>query len=175
MAIQTIQYQNKVALNTNPEIADINKVTDNDMNEIKSVVNNNANNAGDLSNLTTPTTDNLVNAINSIVESGSNANGNWIKYSDGTMLCWKTYTFSNLAFNTAWGSVYESAYQEFGATPQTFISTPTIFTNNGNGAMAGIEGLNNTTTNSFGRTQLYRPVSGTASGAINLLAIGRWK
>lgn len=43
MAIQTIQYQNKVALNTNPEIADINKVTDNDMNEIKSVVNNNAN------------------------------------------------------------------------------------------------------------------------------------
>ena len=42
MAIQTIQYQNKVALNTNPEIADINKVTDNDMNEIKSVVNNNA-------------------------------------------------------------------------------------------------------------------------------------
>jgi hypothetical protein len=42
MAVQMIGYQNKVALNTDPEIADINKVTDNDMNEIKAVVNNNA-------------------------------------------------------------------------------------------------------------------------------------
>ena len=38
-----ITYTNKVALNENPEIADINKVTDDDMNEIKSVVNNNYN------------------------------------------------------------------------------------------------------------------------------------
>lgn len=37
-----INYQNKVALNENPEIADINKVTDSDMNEIKSVVNGNS-------------------------------------------------------------------------------------------------------------------------------------
>lgn len=37
-----ITYQNKVALNENPEIADINKVTDSDMNEIKSVVNGNS-------------------------------------------------------------------------------------------------------------------------------------
>lgn len=36
-----ITYANKVALNGNAEISDINKVTDNDMNEIKAVVNNN--------------------------------------------------------------------------------------------------------------------------------------
>ena len=30
-------------------------------------------------------------AINSIIESGSNANGNWIKYRDGTMLCTNRY------------------------------------------------------------------------------------
>ena len=36
-----ITYTNKVALNENAEISDINKVTDNDMNEIKNVVNNN--------------------------------------------------------------------------------------------------------------------------------------
>ena len=132
-------------------------------------------NIGDLTNLTTPVLTNLVGAINSIVESGNNANGNWIKYSDGTMLCWKTYTFSGLSFNAAWGSVYESATQNFGATPQTFASTPTVFANNGNGAHATLEGINNTSTTSFGTTQLFRPVSGTASGAINLLAIGKWK
>lgn len=43
MATQTIQYQNKVALNENAEIADINKCNASDLNEIKSVVNNNAN------------------------------------------------------------------------------------------------------------------------------------
>lgn len=43
MAVQTITYTDKVALNENPNVADINKVTDDDMNEIKSVVNNNAN------------------------------------------------------------------------------------------------------------------------------------
>ena len=35
-----ITYANKVAINENAEISDINKVTDNDMNEIKTVVNN---------------------------------------------------------------------------------------------------------------------------------------
>lgn len=39
-----ITYTNKVALNENPEIANINKVTDDDMNEIKQVVNDNYNN-----------------------------------------------------------------------------------------------------------------------------------
>lgn len=36
-----LTYANKVALNENAEIPNINKVTDNDMNEIKTVVNNN--------------------------------------------------------------------------------------------------------------------------------------
>lgn len=42
MAVQNITYDDKVALNENPDIADVNKVTDNDMNEIKAVVNNNS-------------------------------------------------------------------------------------------------------------------------------------
>lgn len=42
MAIQKINYANKVALNENPLIPDINKCKADDMNEIKSSVNNNA-------------------------------------------------------------------------------------------------------------------------------------
>lgn len=42
MAVQTITYQNKVALNTNQDIADVNKCNASDLNEIKDVVNNNA-------------------------------------------------------------------------------------------------------------------------------------
>ena len=42
MAVETITYANKSYINQNSEIADTNKVNDTDMNEIKSVVNNNA-------------------------------------------------------------------------------------------------------------------------------------
>ena len=42
MAVQTLTYDNKQFLNQNSDIADVNKVNDTDMNEIKSVVNNNA-------------------------------------------------------------------------------------------------------------------------------------
>lgn len=42
MAIQTITYSDKTALNSNSGVADANKVNATDMNEIKSVVNNNA-------------------------------------------------------------------------------------------------------------------------------------
>lgn len=48
MAVNTITYANKVNLNENSGIAEINKITDANMNEIKSVVNNNAT---ELSNL----------------------------------------------------------------------------------------------------------------------------
>lgn len=43
MAVQTITYDDKQYLNENADIPAINKVQDTDMNEIKAVVNNNAN------------------------------------------------------------------------------------------------------------------------------------
>lgn len=115
------------------------------------------------------------NYVNNIIESGSNANGNYIKYADGTMLCWRRITFTGIAFNSAWGSVYESASQSFGATPQTFISTPAIFTSVDNAAYAGVEGIHNASTTSYGEAQLFRPVNGSATVALNILAIGKWK
>lgn len=52
MAIQKIEYANKESLVNDPSVAEKNKVTDSNMNEIKSVVNHNAdeftNTIGDL-------------------------------------------------------------------------------------------------------------------------------
>ena len=42
MAVQTITYSDKSYINENASISATNKITDSDMNEIKSVVNNNA-------------------------------------------------------------------------------------------------------------------------------------
>ena len=50
MAVSKIQYQNKTAIQNDEDIPRPNKVTDEDMNEIKNVVNNNANELQELQN-----------------------------------------------------------------------------------------------------------------------------
>lgn len=61
-----ITYENKVALNVNSDIADINKVNASDLNEIKNVVNTNDDNMGLLNNLNTTDKTSMVNAINEV-------------------------------------------------------------------------------------------------------------
>ena len=61
-----ITYENKQTLNANPSIPSVNKVESDDMNEIKSVVNENDTNVGDLSNLNTTDKTSVVNAINEV-------------------------------------------------------------------------------------------------------------
>ena len=61
-----ITYTDKVALNVNSDIADINKVNASDLNEIKNVVNTNDDNMGLLSNLNTTNKSSMVNAINEV-------------------------------------------------------------------------------------------------------------
>ena len=100
-----ITYENKVALNVNSDIADINKCNASDLNEIKEVVNtnddnttNNSNSIGTLSSLNTTNKNNLVSAINevyknNIFSSNETIIGKWI---DGKPLYRKTITFTTI-------------------------------------------------------------------------------
>lgn len=98
-----ITYENKVALNVNSDIADINKVNASDLNEIKNVVNTNDDNIGDLSNLNTTNKSSVVNAINEVnnkfnYSTEEQVVGKWI---DGKPLYRKTITFtSTISANT---------------------------------------------------------------------------
>lgn len=171
-----ITYEDKVALNENADIADVNKVTAGDMNEIKQVVNEQSTNIGDLSNLTTPNKDNLVGAINSIVESGSSSNGEYIKYADGTMICTKKVSFTGLQFTIVWGNAYETPPVDLGDYAQEFIDIPVMFVSCAY-STAAPEGLANTKT-SYGSVVFYRPIkteATTYSYTFYLMAIGKWK
>ena len=178
-----ITYTDKVALNVNSDIADINKVNASDLNEIKEVVNTNDDNTtnisnaiGNLSDLTTPVVSSLVGAINSVVESGSNANGDYIKYSDGTMICTKKVSFVGLQFTIAWGNVYETPPVELGDYAQEFVDIPLMFITAATSS-AVAEGVDNTKTG-FGKVTFYRPIrTDYADYRYNfyLMAIGKWK
>ena len=131
---------------------------------------------GNLTQLNTTNKSNLVGAINSIVESGSNANGDYIKYSDGTMICTKKVSFVGLQFTIAWGNAYETPPIDLGDYAQEFVEIPLMFISCAY-STAAAEGLANTKTG-YGRVIFYRPIRTDAadySYNIYLMAIGKWR
>lgn len=159
MAIQTITYADKTALNENAGVNAVNKCQASDLNEIKSVVNNNA------------------NELTNVIESGSNSNGKWVKYADGTMICYGTTLMPTLTMTTAFGSVFEtSTATSFGTFPQTFYAAPVVTVTQTTGATATPEQVTDTTTTNIGKAFFWRPTSRSATGVnFNWLAVGRWK
>lgn len=102
-----------------------------------------------------------------IIERGSNANGQYTKFADGTMIVW--VGFGSISCTTASGAVFISA--EIAWTfPAAFSVVPMVLTSAAN--LAGVLGFNTplTTSTSF---KVFSPVSGTAN-AISGVAIGRW-
>lgn len=109
-----------------------------------------------------------------IVASGSNVNGNYIKYYDGTMICYKSVTAS-VAMTNAWGSLYEGS-MALGSWPVNFIVTPNVQVTNASGTGAMIESYDTSpTTSSAGTIYLARGNSSTSNVTVNVLAIGKWK
>ena len=107
-------------------------------------------------------------------ESGSNANGNYIKFNDGTMICYKTVTGS-VEITTAWGSLYEGALA-LGDWAASFTSAPNVNITNVGTAGAIAECFSQVpTATSAGSIFLTRPNSTTTNVTLSVMAIGRWK
>lgn len=109
----------------------------------------------------------------SIIESGSNANGNYIKYADGTMICTKKVSFNN-TFSTGWGSLYTSDSIDLGNWASEFSSVPIINASIMSSYSAFIQSIDNYTATKVGTTFLARPVSTNAQGNISIIGIGKW-
>jgi len=112
-----------------------------------------------------------------IVESGSNDNGDYIKFSDGTMICTKKIS-KVLNLTNSFGSLYETPDKvQLGDFPVLFISVPTvnvcISSSNGNG---WLETVGRYTNSNAGIIYICSAVSLTnINYVINVTAIGKWK
>ena len=114
-------------------------------------------------------------AISNIIESGSNSNGSWIKYSDGTMICYQSFT-CNVNYSTTYGSgYYAEITDEIKSFPVSFIETPKVSvglaTNYGIGCALRDTNTEKCATNIF----VYTFASRTDTITLNIIAIGRWK
>ena len=97
------------------------------------------------------------------IETGSNANGSYIKYSNGTLICYGTATTSD-----AWVSVN---------FPVTFIANPTVTTGGNSGTAETttimIIKTANIGTSSFRTCRIVG--SNYDAGKVDWIAIGKWK
>lgn len=118
----------------------------------------------------------------SIIESGSNDNGNWIKYSDGTMMCTNRYFIQTEGNTTTQsGALYVSNEITGKSFPASFTSRPEIFFNFENATwgdknIIAIKTIGYPTTSVAPNVQLVSTITSTNT-AINFeyLAIGKWK
>ena len=121
---------------------------------------------------------NIKEYVDGVVESGSNTNGTYIKYADGTMICTKIVNAVASITNT-WGSLYESGDVDLGDFPETFISKPIISVTNASdvGAGAIIEAVFGVSTTSAGKCWLCRGTSRATAVPymLNIIAIGKWR
>ena len=149
------------------------------LNNIENGIEANDAKIGDLSGLTTPTTSSLVGAINSVVESGSNSNGSWIKYADGTMICTRSIE-KQIPCTKTWGSLFYGLDSDVYNFAQEFITPPLLylFAFQRLDSSFWLSNYYNTiiTTTGFYNYAIMRPTSAdNVAYTLNVLAIGRWK
>lgn len=110
-----------------------------------------------------------------IVDSGSGFSGSYIRFADGTQICWITTTRSATASSAtgAWGTVY---YQSYAWTfPASFISTPTVVAHTvptGTFLPTGNKADSVTTTSA---TVWCWAADTFTDATYNIIAIGQWK
>lgn len=110
-----------------------------------------------------------------IEESGFNANGSWIKYSDGTMICRNKKTF-NIAANVAYGALFKTEGIDFPNFPVAFKDVPDISFCCIGVNTALLANWNASTKEKIGPLIGIRPVSTNAQDyIISYIAIGKWK
>lgn len=113
-------------------------------------------------------------ASGAIIERGSNANGEYVKFADGTLICLSNVTTNGINGSLLGGSTYYYDHPSF-PFPATFITTPkfNITTGSSSGRLWISNGSLPTTT-AFSFTLLGSTES-FARSLVNIVAIGRWK
>lgn len=120
--------------------------------------------------------DNVEDAIDGIIESGSNTNGNYIKYVDGTMICWGYFvqTFTE----GQWGSLWEYSLASTVNFPAEFVGNISINANLVQGQDGGTGAISKINYNNSGifSLNIIRPTQYSAKlFYVSYIAIGKWK
>ena len=117
---------------------------------------------------------------NAIVDSSysSTTNKGYVKFYDGTMICYGKQTWTNVDVTKAWGSMYESTtLMTFSNFSATFSAVPVaIAFPNPSGRTDFMEGYYNISTTGPGSFYVCLPgTNSNMTAGASYIAIGRWK
>lgn len=112
-----------------------------------------------------------------IIESGSNANGEYVKYADGTMICAKSYSFTSGGGESIGGSLFRTGHGSPLSFPVVFSGLPKLsfaLRNEGSVFTHWIGDFNPASNSSY-RVELIGTSATTPPDlTISMLAFGRW-
>jgi len=111
-----------------------------------------------------------------VLERGSNGNGEYIKFTDGTLMCWKQHNLGPIAVTTADGTIFRSGFVSAINFAHAFSGSPvvhmTLVSSTGTSWMAaGSAFPTATATQSF---LCMNATAGTITYSLMIFAIGRW-
>jgi len=112
-----------------------------------------------------------------ILQRGSNANGEFLRLADGTLICWKIQTVTTTISNSDGGAIVYSPTVDLGAFPATFLGAPAVaLTLAGGGAGAVmVSGLVPQTNSIWGQYFLGSGINrASATYYVSCEAKGRW-
>lgn len=148
-----------------------------DSNNIARITTPTVENAESTSTTNVPSSNYVKGRFDTITGHGSNSNGEYWKFPDGTLICTKKYT-GTVTMATAYGNHYETASAiNFGNWAYSFNAVPFVTVSCVGGvAMAILERLQSTTKTAVGSAYLLSPASrSNVSVGFNFIAVGRWK
>lgn len=117
---------------------------------------------------------NIKEYVDGVVESGSNANGSYVKYADGTMIC--TKTISGTGTFSMWYSPIIFLDVSIGSLPETFTSIICAM-GTSTSPLTVCGNISGTTTSDGGTARMigFDTASRSKSYALNVMIIGKWK
>lgn len=110
-----------------------------------------------------------------IMESGTNSSGTYIRFADGTQICFKRAALGGVAIGSPAGSVFYSGAVSPGAFAATFVGLPTteVIVQSSSGLCWNTV-ASDPTTLQFGTIYIISPTSTSVTITLNCVAIGRW-
>jgi hypothetical protein len=110
-----------------------------------------------------------------IIERGSNANGEYIRWADGTQICSRFVTYAAWPFSGTEGAVYSRSPEGAIPYPAPFIAPPFVASScvgSGSGVWSPLSGA--TTTTEWPVQRLYAASPAEQALMISTIAVGRW-
>lgn len=109
----------------------------------------------------------------SIAASGSDANGRWVRWADGTQICWSSSLSLTADATSAAGSLYQSTEQTWTLPGGGFIDTNYAVTGTNLGSVVSHFCVGRHDTTTAAKFAVWAPTS-ISGRPVRLMAVGRW-